>query len=335
MLRRIGDVLLTTPAVRALRKAWPGAEIDFLVEPPCHEMLHGNPDLTRVLLYGTAPFNYLYWLARVNRSRYDCVVDFMGNPRTAALTFASRAPVRAGPAHVAHAWAYTHKMTQSADRARYSAQEKVLMLGTLGLPVDPADCLPGLAGDPDAEEFAAEAARRMRLPRAGLIVGLVPASRRETRRWPAGRYAELGRLLRDRLSARVIVFWGPGEEALAAAVRDGIGENANLAPKTGSLLQLAALLGRCHLVVTNCNGPRHIATARGVPTVTVHGSSDPAAWNPPDSPLFQAVRRDELACIGCRSNTCPTAIECLRDLEAGRVFAACERVLAAAGRGTA
>lgn len=335
MLRRVGDVLLTTPAARALRKLWPAAQLDFLVEPPCHEMLHGNPDVSRVLLYGTAPANYLYWLARVNRSRYDFVVDFMGNPRTAALTFASRAPVRAGPAQVSHTWAYTHLMTQSADTARYSALEKILMLGTLGLPVDASDFMPGLAGDPESEDFAAEAARRMRLPRGGLIVGLVPASRRETRRWPAARYAELGRLLRDRHGARVVVFWGPGEEALAEEVRSGIGENAHVSPKTSTLGQAAALLGRCHLVVTNCNGPRHIATARGIPTVTVHGSSDPLAWNPPDSPCHAVVRSDELHCIGCRLNDCPTQIECLRDLPAARVLAACESVLVAAGRSPA
>ncbi|MBI2362197.1 MAG: glycosyltransferase family 9 protein [Elusimicrobia bacterium] len=160
-------------------------------------------------------------------------------------------------------------------------------------------------------------------------MGLVPASRRETRRWPAERFAELGRLLRDRHGARLLVFWGPGEEALARAVRDGIGEGAVLSPRTGSVRELAALIGRCTLLVTNCNGPRHIAVARGIPTVTVHGSSDPDAWNPPDAPLHPVVRRSELSCIGCRSNICPTRIECLSGLAADRAFAACEPLLAA------
>ncbi|MBI5594535.1 MAG: glycosyltransferase family 9 protein [Elusimicrobia bacterium] len=326
MLRRIGDVILTTPALRALRKLHPSARIDMLVEPPCHEVLLGNPDASRVLLYGSAPVNYLYWLLRVNRERYDWVVDFMGNPRTAALTAASRAPVRAGPAHVSHRWAYTHPMAQSADRARYSALEKILMLRSLGLDADASDYMPRMSADAESEEFANESWRRMRLP-PGPVVGLVPASRRETRRWPAQRFAELGRLLRDRLGARLLVFWGPGEEALAGAVRDGIGTAAVLSPRTGSVRQLAALLGRCALLVTNCNGPKHIAVARGIPTVTVHGSSDPDAWNPPDSPLHAVVRRSELTCIGCRSNTCPTRIECLSELAADRVFAACERLL--------
>lgn len=328
MLRRIGDVILTTPALRALRKLHPEARIDMLVEPPCHEVLHGNPDVSRVLLYGSAPLNYLYWLLRVNRERYDWVVDFMGNPRTAALTAASRAPVRAGPGHVSHRWAYTHPMAQSADRARYSALEKILMLRSLGLDADASDYMPRMTADADSEEFANQSWRRMRLPR-GPVVGLVPASRRETRRWPAARFSELGRLLRDRRGARLLVFWGPGEEELARQVRDGIGEGAVLSPRTGSVRELAALIGRCSMLVTNCNGPRHVAVARGIPTVTVHGSSDPEAWNPPDAPRHPVVRRTELSCIGCRSNTCPTQIECLEGLSADRVLAACEGLLAA------
>ncbi|MDE2290924.1 MAG: hypothetical protein KGL53_02480, partial [Elusimicrobia bacterium] len=154
MLRRVGDVLLTTPAARALRRLWPEAELDFLVEPPADQLLEGDPSLTRVLRYGNAPANYLYWLARVNRTGYDHVYDFMGNPRTAALTFASRAPVRAGPAHVFHRWAYTHRMTQTPGRAQYSAIDKILMLRSLGLDADASDYRPRLAPHAPSEAFA-------------------------------------------------------------------------------------------------------------------------------------------------------------------------------------
>jgi len=80
MLRRIGDVLLTAPAARALRKAFPGARIDFLAEPPAHELLEGNPDITEVLVYGqgnaarvgrlaSGALKYLYWLRAVRNRR--------------------------------------------------------------------------------------------------------------------------------------------------------------------------------------------------------------------------------------------------------------------------
>jgi len=168
---------------------------------------------------------------------------------------------------------------------------------------------------------------RMRIPRTGPIIGIVPASRRETRRWPASSFAEVGRGLRDRHGANVIVFWGPGEEDLANEVRDGIGEAAFLSPMTPGVRELTALLGRCHLVVTNCNGPRHLATARGVATVTIHGSSDPASWNPLGLDRHPFVRLEDLHCIGCRKNVCPYGLECMKDLSASKVLETAERVL--------
>jgi heptosyltransferase-3 len=321
MLRRIGDVLLTTPAVRALRKRFPKAEIDFLVESPAHEMLAGNNDLTRVLIYdGHGPLKYLYWLLQVRMLHYDWVIDYMGNPRTAMLTFASGAAVKAGPGHVSHRWAYNHLLKESST-PHYSAEEKIRTLASLGIDADSSDHLPSVAGDAESEEFANKALARMRIPR-GSIIGIVPASRRITRQWPAHKYAELGRRLRDSLGAHLIIFWGPGERELAEEVRNGIGTQAFLGPETKSLRHLAALIGRCRLVVTNCNGPRHIAVARSVPTVTVHGSSDPVLWNPPGNENHTTIRHEKLDCIGCQKNRCPYALECMNDLSAAEVFAA-------------
>ncbi|MBI4345740.1 MAG: glycosyltransferase family 9 protein, partial [Elusimicrobia bacterium] len=175
----------------------------------------------------------------------------------------------------------------------------------------------------------------------GPIIGLVPASRKGTREWPAERYAELARRLAASAGARCVVFWGPGEEETARAVAAAAPGAAKASPKTADLKCLGALLSACRLVVTNCNGPKHIAVARGVPTVTVHGSSDPVCWNPPqpgpkgpESPLGHprhlVVRRDELSCIGCRQNDCPLGTtECLRDLSAERVERAALSLLGA------
>ncbi len=325
LLRRIGDVLLTTPAVRALRKLYPDAAIDFLAEPPAHELLNGNPDITRVLVYSKGPRNYLKWLARVRREGYDWVIDYMGNPRTAMLTYMSGASLRAGPGHVAHRWAYSRRLRESAT-PYYSAQEKIRVLASLDLSPDISDCVPVLSADAESEEFADAALRRMRLPK-GPLVGLAPASRHETRRWPAESYAELARRLRDDEGARFIVFWGPGERELAETIRNGIGEGATLSPETAGLRSFAALLARCTMLLTNCNGPKHIAVARGVPTLTIHSSSDPRCWNPPDREHHPVVRRDELECIGCMQNACPYNLECLRELTAESVFPTARRLL--------
>ncbi|MBI4425598.1 MAG: glycosyltransferase family 9 protein [Elusimicrobia bacterium] len=327
MLRRIGDVILTTPAARALRKLFPQARIDFLTEPPSDEALAGNPDLSRVLRYAPEPgegaaASYLRWLRRIRAERYDWVVDYMGNPRSAILTFASGAGLRAGPAHVWHRWAYNRLLRQSPE-ACYAGLEKIRVLRSLGLEPDASDFLPRLHLTEEAKGAAARALAGLWPDGAGPLVGLVPASRKETRRWPAASYAALARLLAERADARALVFWGPGERELAEQVAQGAGPGARAAPRTASLTELAALLSRCQAVVTNCNGPKHLAVACGVPTVTIHGSSDPASWNPPD-PRHLVVRLEELHCIGCALNECPYGLECMTglspELVAGRTL---------------
>ncbi|MBI5629432.1 MAG: glycosyltransferase family 9 protein [Elusimicrobia bacterium] len=304
-LRRIGDVILTTPALAALKARYPQARIDFLVEPPCDEVLEGNPHLGRVHSYrARGIFGALSWVRRVRLLGYDWVIDYMGNPRSALVTALSGARVKAGPGHVAHRWAYNHRLIQSPT-PHYAAEEKIRMLATLGVDGRNADFLPHLA-------FSRGTAENM--------VGLIPASRRATRRWPAVHYARLGRLLRDRFGSRIMVFWGPGERALADEVAAGVGEGAETSPETPGLKDLAGLVGKCRLIVTNCNGPKHLAVAMGVPTLTVHGSSDPRSWNPPH-PRHRFLRRDELFCIGCGLNSCPYHLECLEGLPPERVFA--------------
>lgn len=312
-LRRLGDVILTTPALAALKKRYPTAKLDFLVERPGAEAVAGNPDIDEVLVYDAeGPLDAFRWARKVRARRYDWVIDFLANPRTALLTALSGAAVKAGPAHVRRSWAYGHKMVQS-PQAVYAALEKVRWLKDLGVTPEDAPALPRL--------YVAE-----RPARVENVVGLVPPSRQVTRRWPAASYARLGRLLRDKHGCRLKVFWGPGEKALADEVARGVGAGASVIPETRTIAELGRELASCRVVVTNCSGPKHVALALGVPTVTIHGSSDPASWTP-EHPDHLAVRLDELSCIGCRSNECPFRLECMTQLPPERVLPAVERLL--------
>jgi len=316
-LRRLGDVILTTPALSALKKKYPGAKLDFLVEAPGAEAVAGHPAIDEILVYDAkGPLDALKWAIKIRARGYDWVVDFLANPRTALLTALSGAPVKAGPAHVRRRWAYNRKMIQS-PQACYAALEKVRWLAALGVAPEDAPPLPEL--------FLVKRPQSI-----GNVVGLVPPSRQITRRWPAESWARLGRLLREKHGCELKVFWGPGEKALADEVVRGVGAGARAIPETRTIAELGRELAACRVVVSNCAGPKHVALALGVPTVTIHGSSDPASWTPVH-PDHRFVRLEELECIGCRSNTCPYALECLRQLPAERVLPAVEELLARTG----
>ncbi|MCM2305140.1 MAG: glycosyltransferase family 9 protein [Elusimicrobia bacterium] len=313
-LRRLGDVILTTPALEALKKKYPDAKLDFLVEAPGAEAVAGHPAIDETLVYDAAgAWGALSWALKIRARRYDWVIDFLANPRTALLTALSGAKVKAGPAHVARRWAYNVRMAQS-PAACYAALEKVRWLAAVGIAPSDAPELPRLMLAP----------RPLKLEN---VVGLVPPSRKETRRWPAPSYARLGRLLRDKHGCRLKVFWGPGEKDLADEVVRGIGAGAFAIEEMRGIVDLARELASCRVVVGNCAGPKHVALALGVPTVTIHGSSDPASWTPPH-PDHRFVRLEELPCIGCRSNDCPYNLECMRQLPAERVLPAVEELLA-------
>ena len=314
-LRRLGDAILAAPALEALKNAHPGAKLDFLVEAPGAEAFAGHPAVDEILVYDArGPLDALRWALKIRARRYDWVVDFLANPRTALLTALSGAPVKAGPAHTRRRWAYNIPMKQS-PQACYAGLEKVRWLSALGIGPEKAPALPRL-----------HLARRP--ARLENLVGFNPASRKSTRAWAPELYARLGRLLRDRRGCRVRVFWGPGERGVAEAVRQGIGAGAELAQETRTLKDLARGIAECRVLVTNCAGPKHLAVSLGVPTVTIHGSSDPASWTPVH-PEHRFVRLEELPCIGCRLNECPYNLECVRQLPAERVLPAVEELLAA------
>lgn len=312
-LRQIGDVVLTTPIPHILKAAWPGCRVTFLTERPCDQVLQGNPHIDAVWLNdrkGSALDTLrLGW--RLRRQRFDAVLDFMGNPRSAWLTLLSGSPLRISYPAPVRGLAYTHRVRPPAQ---YAVGIKKGLLAPLGLGSE-LDC-----PEMYLSEAEGEAGRRLRaelLP-AGQrrLVTVDPSHRRATRRWPAEHFGDLCRRLAAGLDALPVVLWGPGEEALAREVVGYSGGAARLAPPT-RLREMAALLAVADLHLGNCSAPRHMAVAVGTPTFTVLGSTD-ANWTHP-APEHTEIALG-LSCQPCNQNHCERDVVCLRELGPERVF---------------
>jgi ADP-heptose:LPS heptosyltransferase len=310
-LKRAGDVVVATPVAPLLRERFPEAEIAFLVDKPFAALLHNNPFIDRVEVFDSNA-TWETW-RRLAAERYDWVLDFQSSPRSVLAGLATGAPVRAG--YAVPFWG--RFFTASVPRPRGS---QPVTQGKLSL----VEALLGPVGrSPERRIFLEEPERAWAAalitpkPSGEGVIGLVPTHRHASRRWHGRQFAQLGRLLMER-GFDVWWFWGPGEEAYVEALeREAPGSRR--IPKT-SFRQMAALFERCRLVISNDNGPMHLAVAAGVPTVTVYGPTDPVNWNP-GGPRHTVVRAEGLSCLACNLNRCPFGHECMSLVSPEKVLA--------------
>ena len=348
-LRLIGDVVLSTPLVRALRRAFPDASLSYLVERDAAAVVSGNPHLDEVIVVertrGVARIVDDVRLARrLRQERFDVVIDMHGGPRSSWLALATGAPQRIGYDIAGRHWMYTRTVPRARElRPRHSVVNQWDLLNAIegwrGGDPDPAQ---------DAVEMALDEAadRRIagRLERAGvepdleLIVVHVSASN-PFRRWPEPAFAEVvSSLVRESPARRVVLSSGPSDrpaaDRIAASARDLLpAESRARVIDFGEfdISELRALVGRSRLFIGGDTGPLHVAATTATPIVAIYGPTLPARsapWRRRDIPS-ESVEITGLACRPCDQRVCaPGDYRCLTTLRPAAVLAAAERALA-------
>jgi ADP-heptose:LPS heptosyltransferase len=345
-----GDLLLTTPALRALRAGLPGARIDVVAARGLGSLLAGNPDVDRVIEFDRKSLlSQAALYAKLALGGYDLVVDLVSNPRTAFMTRLTRAPLRAGYDIPGRGGAYNVKVPREPVGGdgrpvlRYAPEAALDVVRALGFP--PRD--PGLRFEVSREareriDAWLREAGASRPAESGTVarplVACLPIGSWPAKTWAPERFARVMDQLAE--NADVIWLWGPGERERVEAARARMRRPSRLAPAT-DWQGLGALLSRCALLVGNDSGPKHVAVALGVPTVTVYGPTNPRTWHPPGGP-HAAVFAEGLDCLFCNANRCPLPgdrhMRCMHDVSVERVVEAARALLrsgAGAGGGSA
>lgn len=344
-LRLVGDVMFTTPIIRAVRRRFPDAHLSYAVEAAAAPVVLHNPHLNEVILVprrrGIARAGTdLATAWRIRLRRFDVAIDLHGGPRSAWLTWASGAPTRIGYAIAGRRWMYTTVVERAADLApRHSVANQWDLLRPLGI----------AAGDPVndpvemPETLPAEAAVRHRLQGAGVMDGhplvVVHVSAGNAfRRWPAAAFEELvvGLVERD-TSRRVILTSGPADADAAKRIGDAararLGGHANAVPEVGEfdLPELRSLIARASVYIGGDSGPLHVAAATRTPIVALLGPTLADRSRPWRDPRwFAEMVEVDLPCRPCDQRTCvPGDFRCLTWIPPQRVIEAAERALAA------
>lgn len=343
-LGAVGDVVRTLPAASALRAAFAGSQICWLVEPASASLLRGQPWLDEVLVFPREELRDALargrplrlaraWrrFARELRSRrFELVVDFHSILKSGLLASASGARRRATyarPYARELAWLFASERA-ALDPPRASRFERNDALVRFLAVAAPAARTP-LSIEP-------EAAARMERELAGAPPAVVvhPGTSDSTphKRWTPEGYAAVARGLRDAEGVATLVSVGPARDdrAFAEAVVKAAEGAASLAPPTPGLGDLAALFARSRLYVGSDTGPLHVASLVGTPVVQLLGPTDPVENAPWPGTPSRTVRLP-LACSPCRRGC--DAAPCMRRLPAGEVLAAARELLATGAPG--
>jgi predicted lipopolysaccharide heptosyltransferase III len=330
-LRYIGDVLLATPVLRALRDEFPHARLTMLVNRGTEELLKRNPDVNEVLALGrNGPAAAIRFARMIRRFRFDCVLDLTDSDRSAILTGLSGAGLRVG-FNEEHRWRglfYTSVVIPSPE-AVHRVEHDLEAVRALGLV--PKVSRPALYTAPEDEAEASKLLEELGVKKTHLgakpLVMLHPGARYWFKAWPGERFAELADRLVAATGCQILVAGDTREQALAESIRRQSRAALTILAGRTTLLQLAAVLKRCTLFIGNDNGPMHMAAALGIPVVVLFGPSDPATWGPRDDRAV--ILYKGLDCRQCFHPTCERGEQsCMKQISVDEVFAAAQRLLA-------
>lgn len=347
----IGDVLFTTPLVRAVRKAFPKSRLGYLCNRRTERVLRDNPHINELFVYEKDDFIHLWriswWagfkyladlLRRIQKFHCDWVVDLSLGERYSFLMALMGVKRRSGFNFRGRGRFLTESFPIEGYQDDHVVEHYRRLLLFLGINmIKPALEFPVAEQD---EEWVAGWLNRHGLSSSGLLVGIVPAGgvswgiNASFRRWSFEGFARVADVLIERYGARVLLFGESADTDACAAVSRLMRHKAVDVSGQTNLGQFVSFLGRLGLVVCNDGGPLHLAVSQKVRTVSVFGPVDPAVYGPydPENHAFhQTVYRDDLLCRPCYSRfrlpPCPYERACLTMLTAEDVLEACARVL--------
>ncbi|MDE3041432.1 MAG: putative lipopolysaccharide heptosyltransferase III [Nitrospirota bacterium] len=325
-LRYLGDVLLATPTVRAIKVARPDVRVTMMVNRGTEDVLSGNPDLDEIMVLDKGSLAAQWRLiAGLRRHRFDTVIDLTDGDRSAFLSWISGAPVRIG-FNDEHRWrgrCYT-QVVQPVPCVRHRIDRDLEALKPMGIQAGSTD--PQLWLTPEEENSGNQLLDQLGVQRSQSMVILQPGARYWFKAWPADRFAELADRLTAEYHCQVLIGGSAQEANLAHQIVHAAKCRPIVLAGQAGIKTFAAILKRSVLFVGNDSGAMHIATAVGTPVVALFGPSNPQEWGPRGGAC--EVIYKELDCRACFHPTCQRGDQnCMKLIAIDEVMAAATRLL--------
>jgi predicted lipopolysaccharide heptosyltransferase III len=329
-LRSIGDTVLATPSLFALKRFLPNAQVDILVEDWVAPVLDNHPHVDNVIALEHGGLMARARVARELRAaKYDVVYNLHGGTTATFLTRATGARHRVGFKSYQYGQLHNHQAPSPLllwqQPKTHSVEQQLALLGWTGVPVTDRPRT-SLGISPKAGESVARLLNEAGLSERNIAL-IHPAAAFATKQWATEKFARVVEFLAERGFTSVAIA-ASNEQALLEELRAET--SVNVVTFALSLPEVTALAARSQLFVGNDSGIAHIAAAVGTPSVVVFGSSNIAHWRPWNSAPAEVVF-EEMPCQPCHGYFCEKFAqpECILRVPVTRVTAAIDRLIGA------
>ncbi|MFH0772569.1 MAG: lipopolysaccharide heptosyltransferase II [Candidatus Omnitrophota bacterium] len=325
----IGDVLFSTPAIRALRECYPKAHIACVVVPRCKEILELSPHLDELIIYdekaGGGLVAKMRMIASLRARHFDAVFLFHRSLTRTLMVALAGIRERIGDYNPKRGFLLTTKVNLQEAGAHKVEQflnivnpvrEPCFSNGVKSKCDLPSSNNMELFIGKDDELFAEEFLASRGIKDSDALIVLNPGGNWNLKRWPAENFASLGDKLSELFDARILITGADKDAELAAFIAGLMKHKPIISCGKTTLRQLAALLKRANLVISNDSGPMHIAVSQGAKTIAIFGPTDPKATGPYGDGKYVVIHKKPRAkkcrvpCynLRCEDNACIKAV---------------------------
>jgi len=329
----IGDVVMTLPAVAAVRRTWPRARISILAKPWVAEVYRLSPDADEIIPF-EEPGRHAgipgKWRLAADLRRYgfDCAILLQNAIEAAIVVRLADIPLRAGYNSDGRGSLLTHSVRRSPEIRKVHQIDYYLAM------VEAVGCLPAgrnvrLFPGADYAGIAQRLIAEFGLEENRSLIGIAPgAAYGPAKKWLPERFAAVADRLIDDTGAQAVLFGSAGDRSSTAAVAQSAHHPlVDIAGKT-TLKEAIAVIARCNLFLSNDSGLMHVAGALGIPTIAVFGSTNPATTSPAGKK--SVVIHHDVGCAPCLKPDCPTDFRCMEMIGVEEVYVAAQKLLGAA-----
>ncbi len=323
---RIGDVVLSTPVITALRKAFPDIYIAMMVSPQTREIITGNPYLNEIIVYDKklkhkGIFKTLGFITHLKKKKFDLALILHSTTRVNCISFLSGIPKRVGYKKGKMDFLLTEKLEYKKRLGeKHESEYSLDILRSIGLKVESSP--PVIVIKKEHEKNIDDLLKSSGLKDGEKFIVLHPGASCISKMWSQENFAKVANSLSRRFNVKVVLVSSPDQVKIGEKVKDLMESKPLFLCGKTSLGELGALFKKASLFISNDSGPVHIACTIGAATISIFGRNEkglsPTRWKGLSD--NNIVLHKDIGCNKCLAHNCKKMFLCLKSITVNEVI---------------